>query len=143
MKVINRQELKDLILSGITTEELKAYDYSNITDMSFMFTNCKSLTTIPELNTSNVYYMNSMFGNCKLLGIIPELNTSNIKDMSFMFTNCKSLTTIPYLDISRVIEMKHIFYGCISLEHCFYDSRINYNKINSPKLKQNRPEYFI
>ena len=143
MKVSNKEELRDLILKGITTEELKAFDYSHITDMSWMFGDCHSLKTIPELNTSNVYYMNSMFGNCKLLEIIPELDTSNVTDMGLMFSNCSSLTSIPDLDTSNVTDMSYMFYGCISLEHCFYDSRINYNKINSPKLKQNHPEYFI
>ena len=119
MKTINKKELKELILNGITTEELKEYDYSSIADMSCMFEDCYSLTSIPELNTSNVISMSWMFAHCFSLTSIPELNTSNVK----------------YLE--------HMLVGCNNLEHCFYDSRINYNKVNSIKLKQNHPEYFI
>ena len=143
MKKINKEQLKQLIIDGITTQELKEFDYSHITNMIFMFEGCKSLTSIPHLNTSNVISMSYMFEGCKSLVSIPELDTSNVLDMSGMFYDCHSLNSIPHLDTSNVTDIAHIFYGCLNLEHCFYDHRINYNKINSPKLKQNYPEYFI
>ena len=61
MKIINKDELRLLVLDGISTEELKQYDYSHISDMSNMFWNCTSLESIPLLDTSNVTNMNGMF----------------------------------------------------------------------------------
>ena len=88
---------------------------SNATNMNYMFYGCKSLTTIPQLNTSNVTNMNYMFYGCKSLTTIPQLNTSNVTDMGGMFYDCKSLTTIPQLNTSNVTNMSNMFYGCKSL----------------------------
>ena len=143
MKTLNKKELKNLILNGITTEELKGYNYSHITDMSDMFYSCKSLTSIPELDTSNVIIMSEMFTHCTSLTSIPELNTSNVINMNRMFSGCTSLISVPYLDTAKVKYTYCMFYGCTNIEHCFYDSRINYNESNSTKLKQKHPEYFI
>ena len=55
---ITKYQLRDLILEGISTEELNSkYDYSSISDMTYMFADCKSLKTIPLLDTSNVINM--------------------------------------------------------------------------------------
>ena len=87
--------------------------------------------------------MSYMFSGDTSLVSIPKLDTSNVRDMRWMFYDCKLLNSIPDLDTSNVRDMKWMFYDCSNLEHCFYDSRINYNEINSIKLKQNYPEYFI
>lgn len=67
-------------------------DTSNVTGMSYMFSDCKTLTTIPLLNTSNVTEMIGMFETCKALTSIPLLDTSNVTYMSNMFYNCTSLS---------------------------------------------------
>ena len=143
MKKIDRQELIDLILGGITEEELKAYDYSNVLDMSHMFYWCDSLISIPYLDTSNVTNMSCMFYSCKSLISIPELNTSKVVNMNFMLAECFSLTSIPELYISNTTDIYHMLENCYNIEDCFYNNRINYNETNSFKLKQNYPEYFI
>ena len=112
MIYIIKEELKDLILDGISTEELNSkYDYSRITNMSGMFYDCKSLETIPLLDTSQVKYMNSMFSGCKSLREIPFLDTSNVTNMNAMFSGCESLETIdpdlfPLYDFSEVKSNK-------------------------------------
>ena len=143
MKKMDRRELRELILRGITTEELKAYDYSDITDMSYMFTHCMSLTSIPWLDIANVTNTSFMFYGCKLLTSIPELNTSKVVNMNFMLAECFSLISIPELYISNTTDIYHMLENCYNIEDCFYNNRINYNEINSVKLKQNYPEYFI
>jgi len=66
MKKINKEELRDLILDGISTEELNSkYDYSDILDMSEMFKNCVSLKSVPLFDTKNVTDMSAMFENCE------------------------------------------------------------------------------
>ena len=88
---------------------------SDVTDMSDMFFDCSSLTTIPLLDTSNVTNMSDMFFNCSSLTTIPLLDTSGVTIMSGMFTGCSSLTTIPLLDTSGVTIINHMFNGCRNL----------------------------
>ena len=90
-------------------------DTSNVTDMSYMFSNCFSLTTIPLLDTSNVTNMYSMFQSCSKLTTIPQLDTSNVTGMINMFGSCSKLTTIPQLDTSNVTDMNRMFFNCASL----------------------------
>ena len=80
MKKINKEELRDLILDGIGTEELKNYNYSNITNMSYMFEGCSSLKSIPNLDTSNVTDMVFMFNGCTSLR---DFNPMNFKLYDF------------------------------------------------------------
>ena len=99
--------------SSLTT--IPQLDTSNATSMNSMFTGCGSLTTIPQLDTSNVTSMNSMFNGCSSLTTIPQLDTSNVTSMNSMFNVCSSLTTIPQLDTSNVTNMSYMFNGCSSL----------------------------
>ena len=91
------------------------YGKNKVTDMSFMFNNCSSLTAIPHLDTSAVTNMHSMFNNCRSLTAIPQMNTSAVTDMSYMFNNCNSLTAIPQMNTSAVTNMYSMFAYCNSL----------------------------
>ena len=91
------------------------FDFNNVTDMSYMFQDCESLTTIPQLDTSKVTNMSRMFSNCISLQSIPLLNTSSVTDMSHMFNSCESLTTVPQLDTSSVTNMSNMFKFCTKL----------------------------
>ena len=88
---------------------------SNVTNMSYMFDECKSLKTIIQLDTSNVTNMTSMFYYCEKLTSIPQLDTSNVTNMRYMFYRCSSLTSIPQMDTSNVKDMNSMFYGCEKL----------------------------
>ena len=90
-------------------------DIHSATDMTAMFSGCKSLTTIPQLDTYSVTNMDDMFINCTSLTSIPQLNTSNVTRMVNMFSSCTSLTTIPQLDTSNVTRMVNMFSNCTSL----------------------------
>ena len=84
-------------------------DFTNVTDMYYMFYSCANLTTIPMLDTSNVINMSYMFYNCINLTSIPQLDTSKVTNMSNMFYGCANLTTIPMLDTSNVTNMGNYF----------------------------------
>lgn len=102
--------------SGASVDDIiQPNDTENVTNMSTMFYNCKSLTTIPPLDTSKVTHMDSMLYQCSKLTTIPLLNTSNVINMSVMFYNCSSLTTVPQLDTSKVADMGSMFYNCNKL----------------------------
>ena len=87
----------------------------NVIGMGSMFSYCKLLTSIPQMDTSNVTNMESMFTGCSSLTSIPQLDTSKVTGMNSMFSNCSSLTSIPQLDTSKVTSMSGMFYYCSSL----------------------------
>ena len=80
---------------------IKLKGINNITDMSDMFYDCNSLSSLPDIsnwNTSNVHNMSYIFSDCKSLSSLPDIskwNTSNVTDMNGMFYNCKSLSSLP------------------------------------------------
>ena len=79
------------------------FDTSGVTNMSYMFSNSKNLTTINGLN---------------------KLNTSNLKDIGAMFYNCNSLTSIDISDwdtsnINNVTSWKSNNDATGLFEYCF------------------------
>ena len=91
-------------------------DFSNVTDMSYIFSECTSLQTITSLNTSNATSMYYLFGKCENLASIPLLDTANVTDMSYMFYQCKNIDTIPLFDTSNVANMTNMFFQTHSLK---------------------------
>ena len=93
----------------VTDDILKNFinydDTSNVTDMGYMFRNCTSLTTIPQLDTSNVTDMNYMFYSCTSLTTIPQLDTSKVINMSNTFYSCTSLTEINMINIGTSLNI--------------------------------------
>ena len=99
-----------------TVEELPfEIDSSQVTNMSYMFYGCSSLTTVPDMETSQVTIMMSMFDGCSSLTTAPAMDTSQVTNMRYMFYDCSSLTTVPDMDTSQVTNMSSMFYGCSSL----------------------------
>ncbi len=94
----------------------------NVTDMSYMFSNCSSLTSldVSNFNTSNVTDMNYMFAACESLASLElgdNFNTSNVTDMTSMFGACESLTSIDVsnFNTANVTNMGSMFSGCSGL----------------------------
>ena len=94
---------------------IKTTDTKNVTNMSYMFSGCISLSTIPTLTTSSVTDMSYMFNLCVGLTTIPLLVTAKVSNMSNMFGDCESLISIPLIDTSEVVDMSYMFGGCGSL----------------------------
>lgn len=103
--------------SGVSVDDLiQPNDTANVTNMSYMFYNCGSLTAVPQLDTSKVTSMNSMFYNCSKLTTIPLLNTGNVTNMAAMFFGCNSLTAVPALNVDKVTRMNDMFGNCTNLK---------------------------
>lgn len=100
-----------------TSLDLSSWDTSNVTSMLHMFSNCRNLTTIPQLDISKVTDVGGMFSNCSSLTTISQLDTSNVTSMWNMFGGCSKLTTIPLLNVSSVSDMGSMFYNCNSLAY--------------------------
>jgi len=104
--------------------EVKLKILQTITDLSFMFDNCLSLSSISNLSKFDSYEilnMKDMFNGCSSLKSLPDIskwNTSNVFYLSNIFSKCSSLSFLP--DISKwntdnVEDMSFLFFKCSSL----------------------------
>lgn len=86
--------------SSLTTIDLSSFDTSKVTNMNGMFSGCTSLTSLDlsSFNTSLVESMINMFASSGLQSITfgERFNTSNVTSMLRMFENCSALTTINF-----------------------------------------------
>ena len=106
------------------TYELSNIDWSNITDLSYMFGRCSGivnldLTMIPV--GPNITDLGYMCTGCSRLENFSALNwnTVNVTRFVGIFYNCSSLTS---LDLStwvtpNVSSFAQMFYGCSKLKH--------------------------
>ena len=107
--------------SKTKTMNLTNLDTSRVTNMSTMFRNCISLTSLDlsSFDTSNVTSMHHMFSSCSSLTDLNLSNfkTNNVTDMNYMFDNCSSLTNLDVskFNTSNVANMYSMFGGCSSL----------------------------
>ena len=94
---------------------------NSITNCSAMFSNCSSLTTIPETLTipNSATNCSYMFYNCSNITAIPETLTipNSVTDCSYMFQGCRSLTAIPetFTIPNSVTNCSYMFSSCLSL----------------------------
>ena len=77
--------------------KIKLKGINNVTNMSYMFSGCSSLLSLPDIsnwNTNNVIDMSAMFFECSSLSFLPDIskwNTDKVTDLNNMFSWCKSL----------------------------------------------------
>ena len=123
------QSNNDSIESPILFGPLGEYKYmlkgiNNVTNMSYMFDGCNSLSSLPDISkwdTKNVINMSNIFKNCNSLLYLPDISswdTSNVINMSYMFSGCTSLKSLPEIskwNTSNVTDMKSMFNSCTSL----------------------------
>ena len=92
-----------------------------INDISFIFSGCKQLKSLPDIskwNTNKVTNMSSMFsGNEKLTSLsdISNWNINNVTNMSSIFERCEKLTSLPDIsnwNTNNVTNMSSMFERC-------------------------------
>ena len=104
-------------------EGLEHLNTSQVTDMTSMFDECKSLTSLDlsSFDTSRVTDMGAMFRYCKSLTALnlSSFDTSKVMDMNSMFWDCSSLTSLDLssFDTSQVTKMSDMFFRCESLTY--------------------------
>ena len=107
--------MTSLVFRGAVTptimERVYIIDHA-VTDMSYMFESCRSLTSVPLFNTSLATNMGSMFSVCTSLTSVPLFDTGLVTDMNYMFSDCTSLTSVPAFDTGLVTNMNGMFYSC-------------------------------
>ena len=100
----------------------------NVTNMNYMFMNCKKLTSLDlsHFNTANVENMRDMFDGCnELVSLnVSGFNTANVKYMSNMFYRCRKLQSLDLSDFNteKVEDMSWMFYYCEALESLTIDN---------------------
>ena len=133
---------EELIISNYKNNivDIKLKGIKNITNMSYMFYNCTSLLSLPDISewdTENVTNMSYMFYDCESLSSLPDISkwkTDNVTNMSNMFYDCDSLSSLP--DISKwktdnVTSMNCMFNGCSSLSSLPDISKWNIDKVTN------------
>ena len=85
--------------------DISKWNINNVSNMSWMFSRCSSLSSLPDIsnwNTINVTDMWNMFYGCSSLSSLPDIstwNTINVTDMNGMFYRCSSLLSLPDISI--------------------------------------------
>lgn len=85
-----------------------SFDTSNVTNMSYMFSSCRSLTNLDLscFNTSKVTNMSQMFDGCENLVYLDlsYFHASSATTMTNMFKNCDMLKALIGSD-SKILEV--------------------------------------
>jgi len=154
--VKNNKDKLSVEVNGNKEKELKEYyyNYSNnnelkvklieignnaVTDMSYMFNNCKNLVSVDFSNWSmiNIKSMEAMFQLCSLKQIpdISKFDTQNLENIRAMFCKCINLAEIPDMNKwfnnkdNNLKNISMLFNGCKNLKS------INFPKWNIPNLE--------
>jgi len=104
--------LKRTFLEGI---DIKDWDVSKVTDMSYMFQDCNNFNSdLSNWNVSNVLNMSSMFQGCNNFNSDLSIwNVSSVLNMSFMFDGCKNFNSeLSEWKVDKVTDMSCMFRGC-------------------------------
>lgn len=119
---------------NLQTVDLKGFDTSKLTALSYMFSGCRSLTAVDvsTFNTSNVTNIGSMFSGCSSLTTLDLscFDTSKVESMGYLVEYCDSLRKIDVssFDTSNTRYLMRMFNKCPSLETLDLSSFvINYN----------------
>ena len=103
LKYLNTEQVTDMSNMFSDCSTLSSLDLSNfntaiVTNMSYMFNGCSALSSLDlsNFNTAIVSDMSLMFGGCSVLSSLDLSNfyTKEVRDMSYMFSRCSALTTI-------------------------------------------------
>ena len=121
---------------------LKYLNTAEVTDMSFMFWNCKNLSSLDltNFNTTKVENMSGMFSSCQKLSSLTlseSFNTANVTDMSNMFSYCNMLEklNLSNFNTTKVTDMSYMFNMCQKL------TELNLSNFKTEKVK-NMPYMF-
>ena len=104
-----------------TITGISNFNTENVTDMSYMFFYCYSMTSLDlsSLSTGNVVNMSSMFQECHGLKSVDlsNFNTENVTNMSAMFSGCWALNGLDLssFNTANVTDMSEMFFGCEGL----------------------------
>ena len=105
-----------------------------LNNLSFMFNEICTITSINFNNYDNIRNMSYMFYNCELIKNLKifGLKTEKVTDMSYMFFNCFSLQQIQdisKLELENLTNANRMFANCLSLSSIPHIEEWNLKKI--------------
>ena len=110
------------------------FDFTNVTNSSYMFYKDSSLEFLPALDLKNITSASLMFSRCSSLTILPKLNLSGVQNMKGMFQRCSNLKYVPDFDFSAVTNISSFYsntaieeIGDIIAPNCTYADSIFFN----------------
>ena len=104
-----------------TITGLEYLNTEKVTNMSYMFFNCSSLTSldVTHFNTAKVTNMRNMFSSCSALTSldVTHFNTANVTNMCKMFSICSALLSLDVTNFNtaKVTNMSYMFSSCVAL----------------------------
>ena len=104
-----------------TIKDLKYLNTEQVTNMSYMFSDCSALTSLDlsNFNTAKVRDMSYMFFRCSALSSLDlsNFNTAIVTNMSYMFSDCSTLSSLDLSNFNTAIvtNMSYMFNGCSAL----------------------------
>ena len=104
-----------------TIKDLKYLNTEQVTNMSYMFSDCSALTSLDlsNFNTAKVRDMSYMFFRCSALTSLDlsKFNTAIVTNMSYMFNDCSTLSSLDLSNFNTAIvtNMSYMFNGCSAL----------------------------
>ena len=104
-----------------TIKDLKYLNTEQVTNMSYMFSDCSALSSLDlsNFNTAIVTNMSYMFNGCSALSSLDlsNFNTAIVTNMSYMFSDCSTLSSLDLSNFNTAIvtNMSYMFNGCSAL----------------------------
>ena len=104
-----------------TIKDLKYLNTEQVTNMSYMFSDCSALTSLDlsNFNTAKVRDMSYMFYRCSALFSLDlsNFNTAIVTNMSYMFSDCSTLSSLDLSNFNTAIvtNMSYMFFNCANL----------------------------
>lgn len=86
-----------------------------LTNASYMFRGCTTLTTVGDIDFPNVTTANYLFGGCTALTTVGSISMEKVVSANYMFNGCSSLNCL--INLSNFPELKdasYMFNGCTS-----------------------------
>lgn len=117
-KIVLNNDLKFTYNTG-TTLDLSNYDFSNVTDMRYMFYSCANLESlIPNyFDNSKVISMYNAFKSCKKLSTPITIDFHNRKiNVYHLFNYCSNLTEVTLSNTIGLDDYYCTFSECIKLQ---------------------------
>lgn len=98
---------------------LKSYSITaKVSNPSYMFSGCSSLTEADDFDTSTASDFREMFSGCSSLTYVSDdFDTSSGTNFYRCFYNCSSLENIPSWNLRSGTNLQQLFAGCSSIKN--------------------------
>jgi len=88
---------------------------TGVTNFSYSWCNCSSLTSFPAVDTSNGLDFSYAWENCSGLTIFPTLTTTSGTNFAYAWFSCSSLTAFPTLTYTNATNFSYAWNSCTNL----------------------------